>query len=62
MRREVQVITDMLAPGALLILDDVDAAWEGIRALFDEVAGGDWPYEPVKADGRIGILRRVALK
>jgi hypothetical protein len=62
LRREVQAITDMLAPGALLILDDVDAAWEGIRALFDEVAGGDWPYEPVKADGRIGILRRVALK
>jgi hypothetical protein len=62
LRRELTAIGELLAPGALLVLDDVDPAWAGIRQLFDEVAGGDWPYEHVLADGRIGILRRLPLK
>jgi hypothetical protein len=59
LRRELNAIGDMLVPGSLLVLDDVDPAWAGIRALFQEVAEQDWPYEPVLADGRIGVLRRT---
>lgn len=59
LRREVAEIARMLRPGGLLVLDDVDAVWEQIRAVFDEIADGDWPFEPVDADGRIGILRRL---
>jgi hypothetical protein len=60
LRREIAAITKMLVPGGLLVLDDVDDAWEQIRAVFDEVGDGDWPLDPVCADGRIGILRRSA--
>jgi hypothetical protein len=59
LRREVAEVTRLLNPGSLLVLDDVDEAWQQIRQVFDEVAGDDWPYEPVLADGRIGILRRL---
>jgi predicted O-methyltransferase YrrM len=58
LRAEIAHITEMLVPGGLLVLDDVDPAWEQIRAVFDEVAMSDWPLEAVCADGRIGILRR----
>jgi hypothetical protein len=58
LRAEIAQIAEMLAPGGLLVLDDVDPAWEQIRAVFDEVAMSDWPLEAVDADGRIGILRR----
>jgi Methyltransferase domain len=58
LRAEIAHITEMLVPGGLLVLDDVDAAWEQIRGVFDEVVISDWPLEAVCADGRIGILRR----
>jgi hypothetical protein len=59
LRRELSAIGELLAPGALLVLDDVAQSWAGIRQLFEEVAGGDWPYEHVLADGRIGVLRHT---
>jgi hypothetical protein len=59
LRRELAQLTTLLAPGGLLVLDDVNEWWEGVRAVFDEAIGGeDWPFEKVDADGRIGILRR----
>ncbi len=59
LRRELTQLTALLAPGGLLVLDDVNEWWEGVRAVFDEAIGGDdWPFEKVDADGRIGILRR----
>ena len=58
LRRELAELTTLLAPGGLLVLDDVNEWWEGIRDVFDEVSGGEWPFERVDADGRIGILRR----
>lgn len=61
LRAEIARISELLVPGGLLILDDVDPAWERIRRLFDEVSGGDWPLDAVAADGRIGILRRRQL-
>jgi hypothetical protein len=59
LRREVAEITQLLEPGGLLVLDDVDPAWEQIRQVFEQVIDGDWPFEPVEADGRIGVLRRL---
>jgi hypothetical protein len=59
LRRELTQLTALLAPGGLLVLDDVNEWWEGVRAVFDEAIGGeDWPFEKIDADGRIGILRR----
>lgn len=59
LRRELAEITRLLEPGGMLVLDDVDENWEQIRGLFHEVGNGGWPYEPVVADGRVGILRLV---
>jgi predicted O-methyltransferase YrrM len=59
LRRELAAIGELLAPGGLLVLDDVAQSWAGIRRLFEEVADGDWPYEHVLADGRIGVLRHT---
>jgi hypothetical protein len=59
LRRELTQLTALLAPGGLLVLDDVNEWWQGVRAIFDEATGGgEWPFEKVDADGRIGILRR----
>jgi len=60
LRQELAEITRLLEPGGVLVLDDVDENWDQIRGLFHEVGNGGWPYEPVLADGRVGILRRVA--
>jgi hypothetical protein len=59
LRRELAEITELLEPGGVLVLDDVDENWAQIHGLFDEVSGGGWPYERVLADGRVGILQRV---
>jgi Methyltransferase domain len=59
LRRELAEITHLLAPGGVLVLDDVDENWDQISRLFDEVGGGEWPYERILADGRVGLLRRV---
>jgi len=59
LRRELAEITKVLLPGGILVLDDVDANWDQIRRLFEEIDSGGWPYERVLADGRVGILRRL---
>ncbi len=60
LRRELVEITRLLTPDGVLVLDDVDDNWDRIRRLFHEIGAGDWPYEPVLADGRVGILRRLS--
>lgn len=60
LRQELAEITRLIEPGGVLVLDDVDENWDQIRGLFHEVGNGGWPYEPVLADGRVGILRRAA--
>lgn len=59
LRRELAEITKVLLPSGILVLDDVDANWDQIRRLFEEIDTGGWPYERVLADGRVGILRRL---
>ncbi|MCK9248604.1 MAG: class I SAM-dependent methyltransferase [Solirubrobacteraceae bacterium] len=59
--RELDVVADLLRPGGLLVLDDVDPdAWADIAdtfsALFD---GADGRFERIDADGRVGVARRV---
>jgi hypothetical protein len=59
LRRELAAITDMLRPGALLALDDVQADWVEIADAFSEVARSDrWPFDYIGWDGRLGLLRR----
>jgi hypothetical protein len=59
LRRELAVMAELLLPGGVLVLDDVNEWWEGIRTVFDEVARGEWRFERVGTDGRVGVLRRV---
>ena len=60
LRRELAEITQLLVPGGVLVLDDVDQNWDQIHRLFDEMSDGGRPYERILADGRVGILRRSA--
>ena len=52
---ELQTLRPLLRPGGYVVLDDVDAAWAEIRAVFERI--GDLGLESVAADGRVGIAR-----
>ncbi len=45
----------LMRPGGLVVLDDVDSAWEEIRAVFEQAKA--FGLEPIGADGRIGVAR-----
>lgn len=55
LRREVHFAPGLLKPGGLLIMDDVDANWQGIQEVWNSLGTGDW--EHVGHNGRIGIVR-----
>ena len=59
LRREVATIAQLLDPGGVLALDDVDTWWRELAAVFTEISESDeWPFEQVGYDGRVGLLRR----
>lgn len=61
LRRELELVGEMLAHGGLLFLDDVSVVWKGIRELFRELGeDSSWDFEQVGYDGRIGALRKRA--
>lgn len=61
-RREVGLLVRLLAPDALLVLDDVRNENTRLPELYDElVADRAWPLEEIAQDGRVGILRRTRL-
>lgn len=56
--RELDRIDQLLRPGGLLILDDVSGSWPEIQRVY---AGVDRArYEPLGADGRVGVLKKRA--
>jgi hypothetical protein len=59
-RRELELLVRLIRPGGLVFLDDVDATWKEIEAVFDEAAAGALPVERFDHDGRVGVLRRTA--
>jgi predicted O-methyltransferase YrrM len=60
LRREVAAISQLLRPGGVLALDDVDVWWRELAAVFTELIESDeWPFEQAGYDGRVGLLRRL---
>lgn len=55
LKRELQMLTPMLKPGGVLILDDVTEQWELIRNLYGELRSGA-EFVQVARDERLGIL------
>ncbi len=58
LRRELEWITRLLQPGALLILDDVTAFWQDIRRVHAEIDRAR--YADVGTDGRVAALIKIA--
>jgi hypothetical protein len=54
LRSETAIVRTLLAPGGVLILDDVDDTWVGIKEEFGKLGAMGW--RALGADGRVGIL------
>jgi Methyltransferase domain len=54
LRSEIAIVRTLLAPGGVLVLDDVDDAWADIKEEFGKLGAMGW--RAVGADGRVGIL------
>jgi hypothetical protein len=54
LRKETEIVRDLLTENGVLILDDVDENWAPIKAEYAEMGARGW--RPVGADGRVGIL------
>src|SRR6185312_10377185 len=54
--KEADAVRDLLAPGGVLIFDDVDDNWPDIKAEFARLGAHGW--RQAGADGRVGMLVR----
>jgi predicted O-methyltransferase YrrM len=59
LRKETEIVMSILRPGGVLILDDLDDNWAGIKAEYVALSSRGW--RPIGADGRMGILQAAAL-
>jgi len=57
LRRELEVVRQLLRPGGLLVLDDVDQWWPEVQAVYAAIAPDK--FKKLGADGRIGVLMRT---
>ena len=57
-RAELCDLAPLLARNALVVLDDVDAAWQELRDVFNTI--DDSGFAKVGTDGRVGVLRFVS--
>lgn len=57
LRREVELISPLLKPRGILILDDVSEGWAEIKEEYTSLQTLGW--SAVGADGRVGILQRA---
>lgn len=58
LEREITVLRTLMRPGALVVVDDVDAvSWRDIVGVFERVTSGDSGLEELGRDGRVGVLR-----
>ena len=55
LRNEINRLKRLLAPDAIVVLDDVDEAWAELKTVFEEVRNEEFSY--VGTDGRVGILQ-----
>lgn len=56
LRRETEVIRQLVRPGGLLFFDDVSEDWEGVVSVFESLDGG--PFRRIAQQGRIGVAKR----
>ncbi len=59
LNREIDICTRLLAGGGLLLLDDIDAAWENLQALYEKLRLRDG-FEEVDRAERLGVLRKTS--
>ena len=51
--KELRVLAPLLADGAVLIMDDVNGAWDEIASLFESL--DQFGFTPGATDGRVGL-------
>lgn len=56
LQREIQLVDSTLAPGGLLILDDVWWGFPGVEAIYQNGIHG---YITIGTDGRVGVLGKA---
>jgi len=57
LQREIEVVRDLLRPGGLLVLDDLQ--WDGVRSVFADLTAPGSSFAVVAGDGsRVSVLRR----
>jgi hypothetical protein len=59
LNREIDICTRLLAGGGLLLLDDIDAAWENLQALYEKLRLRDG-FEEVDRTERLGVLCKTS--
>jgi len=56
--REMIALRGLLAPGAVLVIDDVEVgAWDAVVEVFERVAAEEDEFEELGRNGRVGVLR-----
>jgi hypothetical protein len=55
LRRELDELAGALRPGGLVVLDDVDTAWDELRQVYRSLPSRKW--DDLGTDGRVGVLR-----
>lgn len=57
LKREIDVLAELVRPGGLLFLDDVDEYWEGVVEVFKSL--DDRRFKRAAHKGRVGVVRRT---
>ncbi len=58
--RELKALAPLLAEGAILIMDDINAAWDEIASIFASLE--EYGFEAGPSDGRVGLAIFKGLK
>lgn len=58
--RELKALAPLLAKGAILIMDDINAAWDEIASIFASLE--NYGFETGPSDGRVGLAIYKGLK
>lgn len=55
--RELRELRPALRPGAIVVVDDVELAWEGVLDTFERAAGPTSDFVEIARNARLGVLR-----